>query len=385
MSRRAKKKKSVKKTILLILILLLVLVGIVFVIIKYVDLEFDSKLLTNDKTGEKNENYVVSISSNLSKIYLAVGATKILNVDFEVVGEPDKTLVWKSDNDGVVSVVDGVLTSNGVGETKVTATTINGKEVIFDVLVTDLITVPTLNNDKPYLPCHRYTKEEAALLDEILEARVNEAGYGTRGAAVAVARFILLEFPYTLRYFNENGRMSPGYPNIDGEGRYYHKGLYLDDSKFNGILASTASGPAIWGCNLYDAFIDRYHANGLTCSGFITWIFLNAGFETGDVGAGDYEWIDNELSDMGPHQAITYEFMKSGNYKVGDFIARDGHAALIMGISDTTIYTAESLPPKAEVYIYERYSGIVQDENLDYVINMDNIYPNGEGIYTDMW
>lgn len=336
-----------------------------------------------EENNKKNE--IISIKGRISKVYLALSGTKELVIDFEVVGAPDKTLVWTSENEGVASVNNGIVTGTGVGTTKVKATTTNGKFYEFEVLVTDLITVPTLNNDKPYLPCGRYTKEEAALLDEILEARVQEAGYGTRGAAVAVARFILLEFPYTIRYFNENGRMAHGHPFIDGEGRYYHKGLYLDSSKFSDIVASTKSGPAIWGCTLYDSFLSSYRPNGFTCSGFITWILYNAGLDTGDVGAGDYPDVQGELSDMGPHQQITYDFMKNGSYKVGDFIARDGHAALIMGISEDTIYTAESLPPKAKVYIYERYSGIVRDPNLTYIINMDTIYPNGEGIYTNMW
>ena len=77
--------------------------------------------------------------------------------------------------------------------------------------------------------------------------------------------------------------------------------------------------------------------------------------------------------------------MKTCNYKVGDFIGRDGHAALIVGIDETNIYTAESLPPRLENYIYERYSGIVKDSNVTYIIEMSDIYPNGDGYYTDMW
>ena len=141
----------------------------------------------------------------------------------------------------------------------------------------------------------------------------------------------------------------------------------------------------MWGCKLYDNFVDRYKANGFTCSGFVTWAMYNGGFTTGDVGAGDYKQFDDDLSDLGPHQKITYEYMKNGNYKVGDFIARNGHAALIVGIDDKTIYTAESLPPKLKIYTYERYSGIVNDPNLTYVIEMSDIYPNGDGITTDMW
>lgn len=212
-------------------------------------------------------------------------------------------------------------------------------------------------------------------------------GEGSRGGVLAAARFLTLEFPYTIGYFNENGRLNGhGYrPYIDGEGRYYHKGLYLSKSKYKDIVKSTKTGPKMWGCKIYDKFVSRFESNGFTCSGFVTWAMYNGGFETGDVGAGDYKQFDDDLSDLGPHQQITEEYMKNGNYKVGDFIARNGHAALIIGISDTTIYTAESLPPKLKVYTYERYKGIVKDTNLTYVIEMSSIYPNGDGITTDMW
>jgi len=339
-----------------------------------------------------NPSKVVSIKSSLGKVYLAVGGTKKINISFEVIGEPDKTLTWTSKDENIASVSDEVITGVSVGNTQIEVTTSDGVSTIIDVVVTDLITVPTIgisSNRKPYLPCGRYTEEEAQLLDEILFARVSEAGEGTRGGAVAAARFLLLEFPYEVRYFNENGRMNGGYARVDAEGRFYHKGLYLSESKFSQIKISTKSGPAIWGCNLYDNMLGQYRPNGLTCSGFVSWALYNGGLDVGDVGAGDYPQITNELSDMGPHQEITYEFMASDNYKVGDFIARDGHAALIIGLTEDKIYTAESLIPGVEVHIYDRYKGIVEEKNpndkLTYIINMDTVYPNGEGIYADMW
>jgi hypothetical protein len=43
------------------------------------------------------------------------------------------------------------------------------------------------------------------------------------------------------------------------------------------------------------------------------------------------------------------------------------------------------MPAKLEIYTYEKYHGIVNDDNLTYVIEMSNIYPNGDGWYTNMW
>ena len=196
-----------------------------------------------------------------------------------------------------------------------------------------------------------------------------------------------------IRYFNENGRLVTHNrrPYVDAEGRYYHKGLYLSKDKFNDLYLksngqpATKQGPAIWGCNLYDEFISKQNQNGLTCSGFVSWAMYNGGFDVGDVGSGEHSNLDGEMSDLGPWHKLTPSYMKENTYKVGDFIGRDGHAALIIGIDEKNIYTAESLPPKLMAYTYERYNGIVNDPNLTYVIEMSSIYPNGEGWYTEMW
>lgn len=290
-------------------------------------------------------------------------------------------------------------------------------------MVTDLIVPPKVNHKKTPLPCERYTQEEADLLDKILASRVQEGGEGSRGGVLAAARFITLEFPYLIKYFNENGRMpykSSSGNNIsiktavDGEGRYYHKGLYLHKSKFETLYKNpttgnpyTKQGPAIWGCKLYDEFVGKMKANGLTCSGFVTWAMYNGGFDVGDIGAGTLGY-EKELYKLGPHHEITREYIDGKTYKVGDYIARQGHAALIIGISDNAIYVAEELPRVSigaggssgnldlNAYVYGKYDnqtplpghnkkGILVDGNLKFVIEMSDIYPNGDGWYTDMW
>lgn len=355
-----------------------------FVTYTYFDRNNESEVIIIKKNKIKKSFSFSSSIDVLDTYYLAVDGKKKL--DFKFSDDINRDVMLSSSDEAIVRVEGDTFYGVSVGNAVIKAKSEN-IEKSYNVVVTDLITAPVLKKDKAYLPCKRYTNEENVLLDKILESRVKEMGEGTRGGVLAAARFITLEFPYTIGYFNENGRLNGhGYrPYIDGEGRYYHKGLYLSEEKFKDILKSTKTGPKIWGCKLYDNFVDRYKSNGFTCSGFVTWAMLNGGFATGDVGAGDYKQFDDDLSDLGPHQAITYEYMKNGNYKVGDFIGRNGHAALIIGISDTTIYTAESLPPKLKVYTYERYNGIVKDKNLTYVIEMSDIYPNGDGITTDMW
>lgn len=392
MEKRQSSKKVVRRYKKKRIILFLFVVFVMLASFTYGYVKSDSSRNFDTPANEhKSKDKIISISSNIDKVYLAIGGTKDLKIEFEKQGNPDESLTWLSNDESVVSVEDGHLVGKANGKTTVEVSTNYDNKYTFEVTVTDLIQVPTIGisyNRKPTLPCNRYTEEEAALLDEILFARVAEAGEGTRGGAVAAARFLLLEFPYEVRYFNENGRMNGGYAKVDAEGRYYHKGLYLDKSKFEDVVISM-NGPQIWGCPLYDNMLGSKRPNGLTCSGFVSWALYNGGLDVGDVGAGDYPHIDNELSDMGPHQQITYEFMASNKYKVGDFIARDGHAALIIGITEDKIYTAESLIPGVQVHIYDRYRGIVDEKNPDdkltYIINMDTIYPNGEGVYTDMW
>jgi len=356
------------------------------------EIYFKNKYFYKTEKIEVIEKILGSFSSSLDKLdiyYLALGGKKQIDFTFLYDNNFDTKVSWNIENENIVSIKDNTIYGKSVGTTSVTAILKDGNSKTYNIMVTDLITPPTLNNKKSYLPCKQYTEEENILLDKILESRVIEAGVGTRGGVLAAARFITLEFPYTIRYFNENGRLvDHGYrPHIDGEGRYYHKGLYLSEVKFKELEsgASTKTGPKIWGCSLYDAFVQRYNMNGFTCSGFVSWAMLNGGFDVGDVGAGNYKQFDDDLSDLGEHQKITSDYMKNGNYKVGDFIARNGHAALIIGIDSKNIYTAEALPPKLKVYTYERYNGIVSDPNLTYVIEMSEIYPNGDGFYTNMW
>ena len=334
----------------------------------------------------------------LDKYYLALNGTKTLEYTFNYPEGYDTSRKYTIGDESIISIEGDTFKGLKVGETTLKVELPDGNTKTYNIEVTNLIVPPTVNNTKEYLPCKRYTQAEAHKLDDILASRVNEAGEGTRGGVIAAARFMVLEFPYSIRYFNENGRLVDHgiRPHIDAEGRYYHKGLYLSEDKFAYLEKGARSqNPQIWGCYLYDYFISKQNMNGFTCSGFVSWAMLNGGFDVGDVGAGDFKQFDDDLSDLGPHQKITDDYIKGNTYKVGDFIARDGHAALIIGINEDTIYTAESLPPKLKVYIYGRYTSItkhggtwksiVNDDNLDYVVEMDGIYPNGTGWYHDMW
>ena len=125
--------------------------------------------------------------------------------------------------------------------------------------------------------------------------------------------------------------------------------------------------------------------SGLDCSGFVTWAMLNGGFESGDVGSGNEELIKNELYDLGEHHEITTSYMKDGNYKPGDYIASDGHAALIVGVDEKYVYVAEAYYADVKVSKFEKYYELPNLYSLTFIIEMDKIYPNGDGLTTMMW
>ena len=172
-----------------------------------------------------------------------------MKIDKIVVGEP--VINWISLSESV-QIVNGKLKTSKVGNAIVRGFVNDNVVKEVEIVVTDtIVAMPNNFNDKKdYLPCNEYTLEESQLLDEILEYRISEAGYQTRAGAVAAARFLTLEFPYRIAYYWETGRLNnTGKKYVDGEGRYYHKGLYLDSSKYDSIEASLF-GPAMWGCKM---------------------------------------------------------------------------------------------------------------------------------------
>ncbi len=248
------------------------------------------------------------------------------------------------------------------------------------MIVTDLITLPILNNEKEYLSCNRYSLEESDLLDQLLDYRIKEAGEKTRAGAVEAARFLTLEFPYRLTYFLENGRLitAGNRTYCDGEGRYYHKGLYLHETKKESLIVSNR-GPAIWGCDLYNGVEKRTFANGLDCSGFISWALLNAGYDPGDGGAGITE-LKTDMDDLGKKITIK-DAIVLNHFKVGDLMSRYGHIGIIVGIDNETIYIAEALDDDLHILVQNKMD---LAKKWKYIIDMDDFYKE-DGNLVNMW
>ena len=335
----------------------------------------------------KVDDYVLDFNVK-DKYYLPVDYEMTLAEDKIVVVEP--VINWISLSESV-QIVNGKLKTSKVGNAIVRGFVNDNVVKEVEIVVTDtIVAMPyTFNDKKDYLLCNEYTLEESQLLDEILEYRISEAGYQTRAGAVAAARFLTLEFPYRIAYYWETGRLNnTGKKYVDGEGRYYHKGLYLHESKKESIVAS-ALGPQIWGCKMrcYEDdppyfYPGRKYPNGLDCSGFVSWVLYNAGFDVGDRGAGESP-TPYQLTDVGNFRTLTSSLIKSGKIKPGDLFNYWGHISILVGEDDNNYYIAESLNTFGGVVI-KTYSKKRVMNTFKYVVLMDELYKE-DGNLTDLW
>lgn len=355
--RRLKKKYRILLNKLKILLFLL----LIFLVFK--------SLLTKEETTKKQ---ILKISTDT--IYLTIDETYTLTPNVEV--------TYNVNNPEVVNIKNNTVTALKEGNTKIEVTYKDEKETI-DVVVTNLYTLPKINNDKPYLTCNLYTSIEENILDSSLKFKINTKGYKTRAGVVEAARFLTLQFKNRISYFYENGRLN-NYGDqdyADGEGRYYHEGLYLTENKFEVIIASV-NGPSPWGCPLYVDLFQREEKNGLDCSGFVTWALLNGGFDVGDVGAGIDPERTNDLDDLGEKMKVSESDFDPSKIKVGDLFSRYGHIGILIGKDNDTFYIAEALDYDLHVLTMTTKE-IIESEWL-YVILMDNLYKK-DGNLKEMW
>lgn len=331
-----------------------------------------------------NNPYLLSISIyNKNEIYIPLDGSYKLNYEIKSIGKYNK-ISYRIDNEKIAKInEDGSIYGIKTGETKLHIDS-EGNKKTYDIIITDLINERPKNYDfkKSYLKCEIYSDEEVKKLNKILETRINDAGYKTRAGVVEAARFLVLDFPYRINYFYENGRQTRG--NVDGEGRYYHKGLYLSKKNYTDLTGSS-TGPKMWGCSLYSNPVERYDNNGLDCSGFVSWALLNGGFDVKDVGAG----LDpkSDLTDFGKLTKLTKKIVAENTIKVGDLLhsyAAGGHIGIIIGIDKENYYVAQALWYDEVGVIISTYKRDKLPSAFTEVVYMDEYYEN-DGNYTEMW
>lgn len=368
-----------------ILLIVLIIIYIFFLNKYYINnhnKEIGNKLLINDE--ERPVSFSLFID-NIDTYYIAKGEL------FNISKYKDNIIKYYSLDDNIASIDNnGIISGNNIGNTIITGFSDNNKYMI-KIVVTELLVKPEYNLNKKNVTCGYYSAEDAHLLDKILETRIKASGEGSRGALLEAARFLTLSLPVKIPYFFENGRLEnyDGQAYVDGEGRYYHKGLYLSTDKYNDIVSSF-SGPQMWGCPLtnyddtYGWDIGGKYPNGLDCSGFVTWALYNGGIDVLDIGAGITPNI-RDLSDIGEKHNITYSYVNSDDYHVGDIIAISGHTALIVGKDNKYLYVAESLKNgvRVEKYNYTNKKSSLYN-NYSYIEKLDNLY-NDNTNYENMW
>ena len=260
-------------------------------------------------------------------------------------------------------------------------------QIIYDktyriiVNVSSLIVDRDINRSKDYLICNKYSEKENDELDLILKNRINNVGYQTRASVVEAARFLVLDFPYKINYFYENGRQTTN--KVDGEGRYYHEGLYLNSTRYKNLTGSTTlNNRGSWGCSIYSTPVKEYLDNGLDCSGFVSWALLNGGFDVKDVGAG---WSDDD--DLTDYGEVKDTIDSINDIKVGDLLHSDdlgGHIGIIIGKDNNYFYVAQAIWYDDNSVTVTKFNFNELYEKFPNVVLMDNYYKK-DGYLTNMW
>lgn len=395
MAKRKVKRRINYKAFAAIFVVIIIIVGGVYVFKNFDSIKekLDDSPIKDviDKVEPVKINEFEIISG---KVYLAPNGKYSMNYKISTTNDEKANISFKCEDEKICSVTnEGVITAKSVGNTKVVVSVLDEKKEL-DVLVTDLIELKPAKYDpkKQLLPCGRYTKEENDILDEILASRIKEAGYHTRAGVVAAGRF-WLEFPYRVEYFSENGRLykPAGQKYVDGEGRYYHNGLYLDESRYATLdPKGIDQGPATWGCKIASRPSNfKKISNGFDCSGFITWIVLNGGYDPGDIGAGITSVDD--MTDLGK-KIKTSEAIPRNSIKTGDLLSTyehtGEHIALVVGQDENNYYVAESLWKGSDKGHYGAVISTYKRSDLGkfffWQIDMDEYYGE-DGNLTDMW
>jgi hypothetical protein len=296
----------------------------------------------------KKEKLIQEVDMNHGTVYLYPGKT------FTVApkNEYSEQLVWESEDASIASVSEGRITGNIYGKTKVKVHIGEDKFAQVDVVVTNLIKQPNPFVKKEYVTCNQFTNGQAAMIDSILESRVNDAGYGTRAGVVEAARFLVGALDYKVPYLG---------PKKDDSslGRYSKIGLNIGKK-------------GAWGC-LVSGWIQ-----GMDCTNFVSWAFYQNGISMHPYSNNHFnirEVIDQiKVGDLLYSPCVS---TCKNDYKLS-------HVGIIIGIDDNYFYVAESTTGNINAIIVSKLDkrNLPEKDKFSRV----NLYQySSEGNVTNMW
>lgn len=203
-------------------------------------------------------------------------------------------------------------------------------------------------NTKPFISCNTYNLSDRVVLESKLKRAVSDAGYGTRAGVVEAARFLVGGLDYKIPY------LGPKTVNFN-LGRYPNVGLNIGHNEG-------------WGCSVSG------WTQGMDCTNFVEWAFVQAGLRSGNVYS----------------QSNIYNLTEVINrLKVGDLLLTPkddsfSHVGIIIGIDNSNIYVAESTTGNINAIVVTTLS----KSNLPRSGSLSKAklysYP-GDGVLTNMW
>ena len=118
----------------------------------------------------------------------------------------------------------------------------------------------------------------------------------------------------------------------------------------------------------------------MDCSGFVSWVLYNAGFDCGDLGSGPRAGV-HDLSDLG--EKVYLRYLNIDEIKPGDFVGLLGHIGIVIGMDEENIYIGESYwtgDLHATSFTYEEF----KRSKWSFVVLMDDYYQD-QGNLELMW
>lgn len=184
--------------------------------------------------------------------------------------------------------------------------------------------------------------------NQLIDANVKKAGYGTRAAVVAAAVTLIGEL---------NDKYQVKIPYFWGGG---HEGIstYAKSS-----WGSTA-------CHTY-ANNQNYNYCGLDCSGFVGWAIYNGGFKQVTTVAASYSSLSG---------AKNVNLTSSNVLNPGDLLASSSHVILIIGVDQQSgEYTCAEAKGNQYGVVFSRHS-LDGDNGKYYGVDMTGFYQNQSNV-----